>query len=258
MRNHIFAKKDAGFSVLETAIAMGLLGLMMAIGLNSVTRTQEMRILVEDRDVISQIEEEIRRAVHSNDAMISTARRSQTFDNCLRGNDQACPQGQIPLEIWMNSQRQVTGGYHGDGSPCEGAACLIRVNASFQGICGNTRNCDRARYILVRYQITADYHLVRSGRSNQGVLRSGILRRSFERLTDSDDNLACDLDEFSRTQFVNQVRPSRLNCVDGPRLNRQVQGVQTGDCRPDQELLVGFDGNGAPICEETMLSGRSR
>ncbi|MFW7381868.1 MAG: PulJ/GspJ family protein [Oligoflexus sp.] len=235
---------NSGYSLIEVLIAMGLLTALMAFGLTNFNKTQELRVLVEDRSVITNLEEDIRRAVYSNVALAITAREDQNLLNCLQLNNRACRRGLQDLVIYAGEERILTGKYDGALKKCDGLNCLVEVKTQFQGVCGEVNACDQAKYLIFQYQILAD-----------GVLlRSSQLRRSLDRASQSDDNLACDLDQVGRTQFVNQLRPSSVNCIDSPPLNRQVQGVQAGDCKPGLEILAGFDAAGAPICQPIKYS----
>lgn len=246
---------ERGISLLETMVTIAVISVVMVFGTRNILSIQALQNLVQDRAVVTDLEENVRRVVFDDASLNTTAGLNPRLEACLVENDTPCPQGVFPFDLYLTDERKVTGTYHADGRQCQGSDCVLSVTTTFQGICGAQAVCDTVRYLLVNYVIELNNYGL--GTKGGVLLKRGQLRRTFRVPTTEDENQACDTDDLGRPQFANSLNRFGINCIDLPRLNRQVQGVNVGSCRAGVELLVGFDGNGDPICEAINFGNRA-
>lgn len=246
---------SGGFTLVELAVSIGLLGVLMLAGLKVIVRTDQLRVFTQDIQVLTELEESLRHALQSNVALTASAVKSNDLRACLASDGRNCPSGRRKFSLYNVDRSLLSGSYESDGRRCN-TDCVIDVEVEFEGICPVAGRCDRAKYMLFSYKIFADYALIGRGIGARTIVRSGLIRRSFEIIDPSDENFPCELDRFARTRFARKIRPTGVDCVSSPRLARDIDGIEAKDCKPGVELLAGFDANGKGICQDIKFEKR--
>ena len=237
--------RSAGFSVLELVIALALTMLIAFYAVDNLILSQELSKLASNRVAISQLEKDLRSAVFDTRSFFVTATKNPSLYGCLKLDSRNCPRGMVPITFMLTKDMPMTGSYQASGERCADDSCPFKLASSFEAICGRSTPCDRARYLVIHYEISFD----------ETILKKGSIRRTFAVKPVSDDSYSCQTDNFGRSKLAYGLRPSGVDCRDLPELQREISGVDPADCKPGLELLVGFDADGAAICQPIKFTG---
>lgn len=246
MRRHQSMHSQAGFSILELVIALGLTTIIAFYAVDNLLLSQEMAKLSENRVVLSHLEKNLQLAVFDTRSFFETATKNPILYSCLKEDNRNCPSKPQDIEFMQTKDIPLSGSYLANGEMCDPKEdCPLKLLTSFEAICGNVTPCDRARYIVVNYEI----------RFEENVLLKGNIRRTFAVKPVSDDSFSCEVDNFGRSKLAFGLRPSGVDCNELPELQRQISGVTPSDCKGGTEILAGFNADGSAICQPIKFSG---
>ena len=239
----------SGFSVLELLIALGISMILLVFGGQNLLNIQELHKSVQDRAVMTSIEENVKRAILFN--LPDSTRKNAALKNCLTTTGK-CRVKRTRFSLYQG-KNIVSGRYNANGGKCrEGfKKCPMMVAAYFTPICKEGKaSCDVARSFFVDYKIFL----------GKTPIKKGSLRTSNFQKTVSDVNFSCDVDSRGITRIAKSIdmdrsRNNKISCLDAPKIEAKVTGITPKDCLPNQELLVGFTAAGAAICEPINLVG---
>lgn len=238
-------REQQGFSVTELMISL-LLGTVI-IGYSTVTIKDMFAIqkISNDVTILSKLEEDIRLALHLQTALKKSAIKNTNLANCLSDNGGTCRVRSTRFNLYLLDRAPLSGSYDRDGKKCRGN-CLIQVQTSFLPICQSTP-CKRANSLVFTYRIEVD-----------GIpVKSGSVTKTNNHRDISDDNDGCPVDSSNRITLANRLSPSGIRCLEVPKPNRTMEGIQSTKCESGLEVLVGFRANGTGICKPVNLRKKS-
>jgi hypothetical protein len=246
---------SSGFSIVELLISMGIGVALLSFSSSFVLRALSVSKVVKSRSLIGDIENRIRYAANSSESLNHSATFEPKLSACLESDGVICNSTlaaeSFPIYLSNGTRRlRLTGTLSEQGAPCT-LGCPILVRASFKAECGLTSTCDKARSILVIYDILVDSIVVRSGAIYHRV-------DTVETVEAEDGAYACGFDKATGLpMFAESAEPlyGKINCVAMPGISKTVSGVTPGDCIAGKEVLIGFDPvTTAKICAPAVMT----
>lgn len=238
--------QEEGFSLIEMMVTLALTIGLSYFAVDNILMVKELAKLTENKIIISNLEEDVRATITQKSRFFATSKKNTYIKNCLLEDGKFCPTDSQDLKLWVSSKQPLPVKFYADGRRCNLDECPIEAKATYRGICELTSRCDKIASSLVEYTITA----------GDVVMKRGSIRRNVSSETFSDTNEVCENQPEGRKLLVSDMRAGRLNCVPAPPFERSITGAVSGTCVMGKEVLVGFDAEGAPVCEAIKFKGK--
>jgi hypothetical protein len=264
-----YGTKEDGFTLIEMIISLGIAFLVIGFSLTHLLSTLKMGKTLKSRNLIAELEDEIRRAATDGKSLKLSAAGNKALYDCLHANQQPCRSTQEPKPFDLYIDRKnldpkiLTGGFTSAGETCSGLAdCPIEIKTGFLPRCkSNGPLCTQAESLVVSYDIYVK-HLLDA--SDPPPIRSGAIiyllptkskptRHSFV------TNTHCPEVNGRQTQFLSKIDLRKTNkeieCISSPMPSAKLK-VKQRTCTGDK-ILMGINKDGTPICDIPKVGGHS-
>jgi prepilin-type N-terminal cleavage/methylation domain-containing protein len=244
-----------GFTLIESVIAMGIIGIVMFGGIYEIRKANQIEDIYREAMALDSIESFLMDVLSARDGIVTSARRSgrTRLYRCLSRASSPCRSGRGEKVSFFPTAKgpPVTGGkiyYSKDGRPCGKPGCgPYRVSTTIVPYCARGyASCAYPAQVQVRFEIR------RGGKA----IRSGRIERVRSPLDVKDLSAACPNEFVLRGIGMNGeplcINSKKVKYVDADGAPKTSVVVKSKDCRSlgggDEYFVSQIDKSGDLVC----------